>query len=71
MSATYILTLRAANNDRDSIHSLRAVLKFAKRRGLRVTDAREVHQIDEHSARRAALDAHGENPTTRQKGATP
>jgi hypothetical protein len=46
MSATYALTLRATNSDRDSIHALRAVLKLAKRRGLLAVEVRELPSIN-------------------------
>ena len=52
MSATYALTLRAINSERDSIHGLRAVLKLAKRRGLRAVYVRELPSTDQQTIHR-------------------
>jgi hypothetical protein len=42
MSTIYIVTLLATNDERSSIHSLRATLKFAGRRKLRALHVREL-----------------------------
>jgi hypothetical protein len=42
VSPTYVVTLHSSNGDRDSIHGLRATLKFAGRRGLRALYVREL-----------------------------
>ena len=70
MSATYALTLRAINSDRDSIHALRAVLKLARRRGLLAVSVRELSSIDtqaigRHDAKRQIVTI-----TQRRKGHT-
>jgi hypothetical protein len=49
---TYAVVFQATTGGNDSIHSLRAVLKFAGRRGLRAVDVRERHQSTKHLARR-------------------
>jgi hypothetical protein len=57
MSALYVVAFLAICDDRDSIHSLRATLKYAARRGLRTVSARELpasnyQTIRRHDARR-------------------
>ena len=55
---TYAVMLRATTDDRSSVHALRAVLKFAKRRGLLAVDVCELpstnnnQTIRRHDARR-------------------
>jgi hypothetical protein len=57
MSAVYVLTLQTTDDERESIHGLRAVLKFARHRGLRAVGVCELpsnnHQtIHRRDARR-------------------
>jgi hypothetical protein len=47
-----MVMLRATTDDRASVHALRAVLKFAKRRGLRAIDVRELPSINNQTIRR-------------------
>jgi hypothetical protein len=56
MSAVYIVTLLATNDERNSIHGLHATLKCAARRGLRTINARELqHGVPLATIRHALL----------------
>jgi hypothetical protein len=47
----YVVMFRSAASERDSIHALRAVLKHAKRRGLRAVYVRELPSTDQQTIR--------------------
>jgi hypothetical protein len=56
MSAINLLALRSAASDRESLHALRATLKYAGRRGLRAVYARELkshHQTNIYTSPQA------------------
>jgi hypothetical protein len=66
MRATYALVLQSNNSERDSIPGLRAVLKLAKRRGLRAVYVRELPSTDQQTIRRRDAQRRIANTTQRR-----
>ena len=63
---TYAVMLQATADDRASVHALRAVLKFAKRRGLVAVDVCQLPSTNNQTIRRRGARRQIANPTQRR-----